>query len=214
MIVSISHQKGGVGKSTTAWNLATILQNDYTVELVDLDVQRTLTYANELRKQQSDLKPLVIKHVDSPEDLKKYIQEDNDNKISFIDLGGFDSSMNRLSIVMSDLVITPVSDRNFELLGLKTFEKTLIELDDLVEHDIKVKVLLNNISPQKSKLDSLKEYIDKSPHFELLESIFRTRADFDKSVGYGRNVIEYDSESKASNEMRVLTLEIKNILKI
>jgi len=214
MIVSISHQKGGVGKSTTAWNLATILQNDYIVELVDLDVQRTLTYANELRKQQSDLKPLTIKHVDSPEDLKKYIQEDNDNKISFIDLGGFDSSMNRLSIVMSDLVITPVSDRNFELLGLKTFEKTLIELDDLVEHDIKVKVLLNNISPQKSKLNPLKEYIKKSPHFELLESILRTRADFDKSVGDGKNVIEYDDKSKASSEMRALALEIKNILKI
>ena len=214
MIVSISHQKGGVGKSTTAWNLATILQNDYIVELVDLDVQRTLTYANELRKQQSDLKPLTIKHVDSPEDLKKYIQEDNDNKISFIDLGGFDSSMNRLSIVMSDLVITPVSDRNFELLGLKTFEKTLIELDDLVEHDIKVKVLLNNISPQKSKLNSLKEYIAKSPHFELLESILRTRADFDKSVGDGKNVVEYDDESKAANEMIALALEIKNILKI
>lgn len=214
MIVSISHQKGGVGKSTTAWNLATILQNDYIVELVDLDVQRTLTYANELRKQQSDLKPLTIKHVDSPEDLKRYIQEDNDNKVSFIDLGGFDSSMNRLSIVMSDLVITPVSDRNFELLGLKTFEKTLIELDDLVEHDIKVKVLLNNINPQKSKLNSLKEYIEKSPHFELLKSILRTRADFDKSVGDGKNVIEYDEESKASNEMRALALEIKNILKI
>jgi len=179
-----------------------------------LDVQRTLTYANELRKQQSDLKPLTIKHVDSPEDLKKYIQEDNDNKISFIDLGGFDSSMNRLSIVMSDLVITPVSDRNFELLGLKTFEKTLIELDDLVEHDIKVKVLLNNISPQKSKLNSLKEYIAKSPHFELLESILRTRADFDKSVGDGKNVVEYDDESKAANEMIALALEIKNILKI
>jgi chromosome partitioning protein len=72
MLIVVSHQKGGVGKSTIAWNLATILQENFNVELVDLDIQKTLTYANEIRKQQPKLKPLSIKHFDTPEDFKKY----------------------------------------------------------------------------------------------------------------------------------------------
>jgi len=214
MIIVVSHQKGGVGKSTIAWNLATLLQEQYFVELVDLDIQKTLTYANELRKKGNNLEPLNIKNFETPQDFKKYIDKDSDKKISIIDVGGFDSSMNRLAIVVADLIITPVSDKSFELLGIKTFEKTLIELNSLVEHDIKVKVLLNNLSPQKSKLDDLKTFITKSPHFELLESVLRHRVDFDKSAGEGKNVVEYDITSKATKEVISLIKEIKMILNI
>lgn len=214
MIIVVSHQKGGVGKSTIAWNLATNLQEEYKVELVDLDIQRTLTYANEIRKQHKKLTPLSIKHFDTPEDLKKYIQGDNKERLSIIDVGGFDSSMNRLALVLADIIITPVSDKSFELLGIKTFEKIISQLDELVDHDIKIKVLLNNLNPKKSKLENLKEFILKSPHFELLDTILRNRADYDKSAGEGKNVIEYDAKSKAAKEIKELTKEIKNILKI
>ena len=108
MLIVVSHQKGGVGKSTIAWNLATHLQNKHRVELVDLDIQKTLTYANEIRKQQPNHKPLIIKNFTSLDDFKKYIHEDSDERISIVDVGGFDSSMNRLAIVTADLVITPV----------------------------------------------------------------------------------------------------------
>ena len=214
MIIVVSHQKGGVGKSTIAWNLATNLQKKYQVELVDLDIQRTLTYANEIRKRHKELTPLTIRHFDTPEDLKKYIQGDSKKRLSIIDVGGFDSSMNRLALVLADIIITPVSDKSFELLGIKTFEKIISQLDELVEHHIKVKVLLNNLNPKKSKLDSLKIFITKSPYFELLDTILRNRTDYDKSAGEGMNVIEYNSDSKAAKEIRELTKEIKNILKI
>lgn len=214
MIIVVSHQKGGVGKSTIAWNLATNLQEDYKVELVDLDIQRTLTYANEIRKQHKMLTPLSIKHFDTPEDLKKYIQGDNKERLSIIDVGGFDSSMNRLALVLADIIITPVSDKSFELLGIKTFETIISQLDELVDHDIKIKVLLNNLNPKKSKLENLKEFILKSPHFELLDTVLRNRADYDKSAGEGKNVIEYKSEGKAAKEIKKLTKEIKIILGI
>lgn len=89
MIIAISHQKGGVGKSTIAWNLALTLQKKYDVELVDLDTQKTLTYTNEIRKHQTKSTPLKIKTFGNPEDLKRYINSDSDDKLSIIDLGGF-----------------------------------------------------------------------------------------------------------------------------
>ena len=213
MTIAISHQKGGVGKSTIAWNLATALQKKYNVDLVDLDIQKTLTYTNEIRSAQTDLKPLNIKTFTTPEDLKKYINGDSDERISIIDIGGFDSAMNRLAIITADMVITPVSDKSFELLGLKNFEKVLKELSEVVKEDVVVRVLLNNINPQKSKLEDLKRFINKSKNFNLLESILRARTALDKSAGQGMNVIEYDKDSKASKEMQSLVKEVISILK-
>ena len=150
MIIAISHQKGGVGKSTIAWNIATALQKKYTVELVDLDIQKTLTYTNEIRKNQTKLKALRIRTFGDAEAFKKYINSDNDEKLSIVDIGGFDSSMNRLAIITADMVITPVSDKSFELLGLKSFEGILAQLSELIQDDLKVKILLNNINPTKT----------------------------------------------------------------
>jgi len=46
MIIVVSHTKGGVGKSTTSFNLATALNSKYNIEVIDLDFQKTLTYLN------------------------------------------------------------------------------------------------------------------------------------------------------------------------
>lgn len=214
MIIAISHQKGGVGKSTIAWNLAIALQKKYKVELVDLDIQKTLTYTNEIRKNQTNLQPLNIITFADASSLKQYINSDDKDKISIIDLGGFDSMMNRIAIMTADLVITPVSDKSFELLGLKSFEAILGQLNELVDDSLQVKVLLNNINPNKSQLDSLKQFITKSPHFDILDTVLRNRTDYDKSSSAGKNVMEYDKESKAANEIKNLTKEIKKILNI
>lgn len=215
MLIVLSHQKGGVGKSTIAWNLATGLQNKkYDVELVDLDVQQTLFYTNEIRKQNIKLNPLIVKQFGTVSDFKMYIRGDSEKRISVIDVGGFDSDMARVAIASADLVITPVSDKNFELLGVKTFEKTLKAISVAIDDTVVVKVLLNNLNPRKSKLDDLVVFLNKSLHFELMDSILRTRADFDRSVGEGKNVIEYDKKSKASKEIKDLIKETIYILNI
>jgi len=215
MLIVLSHQKGGVGKSTIAWNLATGLQNKkYAVELVDLDVQQTLFYTNEIRKQNIKLNPLIVKQFGTVSDFKMYIRGDSEKRISVIDVGGFDSDMARVAIASADLVITPVSDKNFELLGVKTFEKTLKAISVAIDDTVVVKVLLNNLNPRKSKLDDLVVFLNKSSHFELMDSILRTRADFDRSVGEGKNVIEYDKKSKASKEIKDLIKETIYILNI
>ena len=215
MLIVLSHQKGGVGKSTIAWNLATGLQNKkYAVELVDLDVQQTLFYTNEIRKQNIKLNPLIVKRFGTVSDFKMYIRGDSEKRISVIDVGGFDSDMARVAIASADLVITPVSDKNFELLGVKTFEKTLKAISVAIDDTVVVKVLLNNLNPRKSKLDDLVVFLNKSSHFELMDSILRTRADFDRSVGEGKNVIEYDKKSKASKEIKDLIKETIYILNI
>jgi chromosome partitioning protein len=209
LIIAVAHSKGGVGKSTIAFNLAVSLPKKYNVELVDMDFQKTTTYANAFRKK-TGLAPLPLRTFDDTDNLKDYIRSDSDEKVSVIDVGGFDSSLNRLIILTADIVVTPVSASGRELLGLKRFGSILDEMSDKIKKNISVNVLLNNISPQKSKLEKLQDYISNSEHFNLLDTILRRRVDYDYSMDEGKGVIEYDKNSKASAEMKELTKEIKN----
>lgn len=209
MIISIAHQKGGVGKSTLAFNLAHYLSK-YKPALVDLDFQNTITYANTIR---ANSKPKFnVKSINSDEELKNIVKSSNARNLIIIDTGGFDSSLNRLSIIAADLIITPVSDQPFELLGLKKFESILQELSKIKESNVNAKVLLNNISPATKKLEELHEFINNSPNFEVMQSIIRQRADIVHSSSKGLAVEEYNNGCKADLEYKELTKEIEKTI--
>jgi len=208
VLISVAHTKGGVGKSTIAWNLATALSKKYFIEVIDLDFQKTLTYTNEFRDNK-----LPVRHFETLKELEKYISLDNDSRVSIIDVGGFDSDINRMAMIMSDLVITPVSDSGTELLGLMRFEKVLDEISKAIGEDIRTTVLINDINPSKRKLDELIDYIKENKHFSLFDTILRTRADYGKALDLGLSVMEYKEDSKAAKEFKSFVKEVKNIIK-
>jgi len=208
MIIVIAHTKGGVGKSTIAWNIATALNSTQNIEVVDLDFQRTLTYINEYREE-----PLQVKNFDTKKEFEAYVRTDHPKRISIVDVGGFDSEINRMAMIVADVVITPVSDANTELLGLMRFEKILKEMSQEVGEDIGVNILLNNINPQKKNLDDLKEFINNNKLFTLLDTILRTRADYGKALDNGLGIIEHNQKSKGADEMKSILGEINKLIK-
>ena len=208
MIIVIAHTKGGVGKSTIAWNIATALNSSQNIEVVDLDFQRTLTYINEYRDKQ-----LVVKSFNTLKAFESYLRADNNQRISIVDVGGFDSEINRMAMVIADLIITPVSDANTELLGLIRFDKILKEISQAIGENIKVSILLNNINPQKKNLDELKNHIKENELFTLFDTILRTRADYGKALDNGLGIIEYKKESKGAAEMESFLTEINQLIK-
>ena len=207
MIISIAHTKGGVGKSTIAWNLATQLDKKYSIEIIDLDFQKTLTYTNEFRAE-----PFKVLNFTNLKDLTSHIEKDRNDIISIIDVGGFDSDINRMSIIMSDIVITPVSDSGTELLGLMRFEKVLDEMSKAINEEITTTVLINDINPKKTKLDDLINYITDNKHFNLFNTVLRTRADYGKALDQGLGVQEFNGKSKAAKEFKSFSKEVKKII--
>ena len=209
-IITIAHQKGGVGKSTIAINLATELNKKHDLKVIDLDYQKSITIFNETRKEK-ELKPLDIIQIDTQNELINFLKQTDD--LVLIDSGGFDSDLNRIAIIGADLIITPLSNNLIEIYGLEAFKKILKELKEL-EPNIKSHVLLNNVNPQaKKSIKELQEYIkSNNEYFELFDTVFRRRADFAKSFEEGKSVIEIDKKSKASKELKNLIKEIKRVL--
>lgn len=213
MIVTLSHQKGGVGKSTIAWNLAINLSEHIPTSIVDLDTQRSLSATNTLRQEQG-LPSLKMLHIENAGDLAEYFDEDSDEKLTIIDSGGFDSALNRLTIVASDLLITPISDKPFDLMGLQKYEEILKNLSDIQGETIKTHVVFNNLNPALKNFGDVIELVCMSEHFELMTSVLRQRVDVANSVGVGKSIKEYRIFSKADQEFDELCQEVKEKLGI
>lgn len=213
MIITLSHQKGGVGKSTVAWNLAVMFSRIIDTCIIDLDTQRSLTVTNALRRDQN-LTPIKMIHFDTAEELAEYARTDVLERLTIIDSGGFDSAFNRVAIVASDLLITPISDKPFDLMGLQKYEEILKSLSQIQGETLKTRVLFNNINPAMKRFGDLVDFVCTSDHFELLVSVLRQRVDFAHSVGEGKSIKEYRIFGKADQEMDELFDEVKALLNI
>jgi len=214
MIISVSHQKGGVGKSTLAYNMAVELSKVYPVEVVDLDVQQTLTACNVLRSKFGQDK-LTIHSFEENRDFIKYLNNDTNEKITIVDTGGFDSGLNRVAIYASDFIITPVSTEFLEIIGLEKYKKILKEVSEKVGKEIKTHVVLNKIHHAQQNFDDIADFINASSNqFELLTSVLRRRSDFSISLGHGFSVSEFDESSDSSIEIRTLINEVLDKLNL
>jgi len=208
MIITISHQKGGVGKSTLAYNIALELARKHNVEVIDLDVQQTVTAYNQIRAEMGQT-PLPVHILTTAEELESYFESLDEETIVVIDSGGFDSSLNRFAILVSDFIITPVSSEFTEILGLQKYESILRELSEQSGSTIVTNVVLNKTNPNQKKFDEVNEFIRSSKHFSLMDSMMRRRVDFANSVAYGFSVRELDKKSESTKELKEFIKEIK-----
>jgi chromosome partitioning protein len=214
MILSVSHQKGGVGKSTIAYNLAVELSKVYEIEVVDLDVQQTLTACNVIRSKFGQ-KKLKIFNFNENKEFIEYLNNDNDKKITIIDTGGFDSGLNRVAIYASDYILTPVSTEFLEIIGLEKYKKILKEVSKKIGKTIKTHVVLNKIHHAQQNFEDISDFINNSSEqFTLLNSKIRRRSDFTVSLSHGFSVCEFDEASDSSNEIKNLINEILDELQL
>lgn len=206
MIITVSHSKGGVGKSLLAWHLAIGIK----APIVDLDFQKTLVYTNNLRSANGK-KPLKIIQPESPEEFIELIDSWPEDKDIIIDVGGFDSNLNRAAIFISDLIITPAVDRVTEMAGLYKFHEIIKELSLKMKTDIKADILLNDVNPNSKDFSVIEELVENLKHFRLMKSIIAHRADFYKSMEEGIGVTELKDgkeKNKAKKELKKLIKEI------
>jgi len=202
VIITVAHSKGGVGKSLLAWHLAIAMK----VPIVDLDFQRTLVYTNNLRKA-NGLKKVEIIQPDTREEFIQLFDNWPDDKHIIVDVGGFDSNINRAAMFISDVIITPAVDKVTELAGLYKFHEIISELSTNMNSDIKAHIVLNDVNPSSKDFSIMIDLTEQLKHFKLLNSIVCHRADFYRTMEEGKGVSEL-ANSKAKDELFLLKKEI------
>lgn len=186
-IITLLHQKGGVGKSTLAFNLASNLRTSAKVCIIDVDYQGSLYDIK-------DVAEIDIFHIN---DLRKVQALDYD--IIFIDTPPYLFENIESICKLSDIIVVPTKAGVADMLSIK---KTI---NLLKSYNCKKKsfVVLNMVKPKTTLTEEIRSEIET---FGLKVSI-NTVSDF---VDFSRSLLlnGVEQNAKAQKQVDQLTKEI------
>ncbi len=209
MIVTISNQKGGVGKSTVAVNLASCFAGDgKDVLLVDADEQGS---ALDWRAERPQRMPQVQTVGLPVGNLHKEIQSlSHRYDVVVIDGGGRITKTARAAVVAADFVIVPTLPSRPDISSTEDFFEKVIELAQTVK-DFRVAILLNQVQEGTVLSRRSQEYIQASTYSTFTSRLHQYVA-YREAFALGLSVIEYDEASKAALEMKAFYRELMEML--
>lgn len=211
-VIVVANEKGGVGKSTIAWNLgvAAALEDGKKVLLVDADPQASLITGRTLRED--DLLNAVQL---TQKTLHKDIMQFTTYDLIIVDAGGRDTAVFRSAIMAAagGVLIIPVQPAVYDIWATEETFNILSEMR--VYLDIPAGVVLNQVVQNTTMTKEAKETLNELAQQKeviLFDTQLYSRMDYKKSIGEGKGVIEYNKSGKAASEVRLLYSEVKAIL--
>lgn len=212
-VISVVNQKGGVGKSTIACNLAVSAVNDgKRTLLIDADPQGSSISFRAIR-QSDDIKAVSI----TQPTIHKDINDFNNFDLVIVDAGGRDNTLFRSAVTAASkgILLIPVLPSQYDIWATEDTFKTLMEARvyvDIQAYAVFNQTIQNTIISKEAK-EALEELTIESD-IKLLDTVLFSRVDYKKSISQGLGVIEYQPKGKAAEEMNNLYSEIKGILKL
>jgi len=211
MIILIGGEKGGVGKTTLAVNLATLrARGGREILLVDADKQASANLWAGIRLE-AGLRPRIpciqkLGKTVGPEvrDLASKYQD------VIIDAGGRDSAELRSALTVARLAVFPLRASLFDAATLENLD-TLVETAQAFNPELVAGVLINLGSPhpQVREVDEAKELVETYAHLQLFRTVVRDRIVFRKSVRDGLTASEFTPrDASAVREMDLFYEEV------
>lgn len=194
-IITIAHQKGGVGKSTLALNLAVCFQDQLSVALVDTDLQGSIADLKD------DLPELSIIQEDNFENIRQL-----KHQLIIIDTPPYLSNRLPDLFLISDYVLIPTKAGFFDVMAIRS-TIALVKEAQKKHSQLNAGIVLNMIKPRSGVTGEVQELL-KSFHMPLLNTVIHDRVSFTRSPITG-GVLSGD-DSKAKEEITGLAEEIVN----
>ncbi len=197
-IITLAHQKGGVGKSTLALNLAYCFQIGLKVGLVDADLQGSLR----------SLQLMVdgINLIDVIDDFSNLKSQPFD--VILVDTPPYLSNRLPELFLQSDFILVPTKAGFFDMMAIKS---TLALIQDTMKDrpDLKAGIVFNMIKGRSSITSEIRS-LTKDFTIPVLQSMISDRVSFTRSAISG-GVLQ-TADEKAKTEMIELTEEILSLL--
>lgn len=221
-IVIIAHEKGGVGKTTLAFNLASFFADFIPTKIIDLDSNRMFTTLNDYRgycnlKAFDVVDPTTLLEEEKYALLSEY--EGADDKLLLVDSGGYDSSENSRIMGIADFILIPAGNKMVEILALQKYEKVLDRIraakkEAGYEDEMPCFVVFNRVHPNTRNYEEtdLGRFLAESQHYTLLKSVIKDRSSFNSTLVAGGYTVLEKGRFDAKKEICDLGEEISEIL--
>ena len=204
MIISLCNQKGGVGKTTLAINIACSLASKRaSVLLIDADPQGSVLNWKSI----ADENPVNVIH--RPEsDLHQFVKTRKETHI-VIDSPPGTGDISLASLLACEIVIIPIEP---SALSLWSSAEIVQLINEAKKHnkELKGRLLISKkivgTNPGKEAREALKNF-----GMPILKSEICMRIDYVKAILNGQSVVEYDSKSEAAKEIKALVREIRRV---
>ena len=206
-IVSFLNQKGGVGKTTLAIHLATVLAERGRVLLVDADPQGSALDWRAQRTADSGFpvvglpKPTLHRDISALAENCDWVLVDGPPRVT---------ALARSAVAASDLVLIPVQPSPFDLWASRDILDILEECS-VVRPGLQARFVVNRLFARTRLGAEVRGVLAALP-VAALHTAIRNRTEYAKAVREGRTAIETAPTSAAANDVRALADEIEGVM--
>lgn len=179
IIISIAHQKGGVGKSTLAVNLTSYFRkNNITASVVDADVQGSITSLVQTYGEDNVYKDI---HLIPRSSFNKFTDlESRHEEVLVIDTPPYLSSNLQEIFSISDYVLIPTKAGVFDMFAV---EGTLELVNEALERhpELKIGVVINMVGHAEKFRHEIREHLVGQGVDVFTTEVFK-RIEFQRSL--------------------------------
>ncbi|HEY4325172.1 MAG TPA: ParA family protein [Mucilaginibacter sp.] len=198
-IITIAHQKGGVGKSTLAMNLALCFQNSLSVALVDTDLQGSLYHIRE------DFPELNIVNADELANIRALPQD-----LIIVDTPPYLSSRLPDLFAQSDFILVPTKAGFFDVMAIRS-TIALIREALAAAPELRAGIVLNMVKPRSGITKDVSELLEQM-EVGLLKTMIHDRVSIARSSMTAGVLM--GSDPKAKDELMALAEEVVELISV
>lgn len=196
-IITLAHQKGGVGKSTLALNLALCFQDQLRVALIDSDLQGSIYHLKE------DFPDMEILSPDKISELPDLYYD-----LIIVDTPPYLSNRLNELFIHSDFVLIPTKAGFFDVMAVKS-TLALVKFAQARNRNLKAGIVLNMIKPRSGITAEVVDLLSSLGTPLLKSRVFDRVSLARSSMTSG---ILKSADQKAIEEVTFLAEEIINLL--